>query len=132
MLRRNTVAAFAAAALAVPVLAGCGAGDAVDAANKALDCATTAATVAEAADDLQQAASEAADDPAQARESLNTIDKNLDKIRDETDDADVGKAVNRLGDAVESVRSDVEDGRVPSTAPVGKAADELTAVCTPG
>ncbi|MDI6408289.1 hypothetical protein QLX52_05485 [Streptomyces albus] len=126
MLRRQAVAAAAALMLAVPVLAGCSAVD------RALDCAGTAATIAESVDDLQQAVSDAGEDPAQADKSLKAIDKNLTKIQDETDDGDVGKAVSSLRDAVDGVRSDVEAGRTPQTGPVTEAADELTKVCTPG
>lgn len=126
MLRRSTVAVIATVAFTVPAAAGCGAVD------TALNCAKTAATVARAADDLQRAVSDASEDPAQARQSLDRIDKNLKKIEDETDDGDVGKAVGKLGDAVDSVRGDIEQGQTPKTAPVGEAADELTKVCTPG
>ncbi|MFG3259107.1 hypothetical protein [Streptomyces sp. NPDC048172] len=129
MLRKTTVAALAAVALAVPVASGCGAEDVV---NKALDCANTAATVAEAADDLSQAASDATEDPTQAKKSLDRIDKNLDKIKDETDDGDVTKAVDKMGDAVDSARTDINDNKVPKVGPVKDAGKELTKVCTPG
>ena len=128
MLRRTTVAALAAVALAVPALSACGATEAV---NKALDCANTATAVAEAADDLGQAASDAADDPTKANESLDRIDKNLNKIKDETDDGDVTKAVDKMGDAVESARTDIKDNKIPKTGPVTDAGKELTKVCTP-
>ncbi|WP_326808439.1 MULTISPECIES: hypothetical protein [unclassified Streptomyces] len=126
MFRKTTVAVAAAVVLTVPVVAGCSAVD------KALDCANTAATVAQAADDLQQAASDANEDPTQAKRSLDKIDKNLKKIGDETDEGDVNKAVSKLSDAVDSVRTDLNAGRTPKTDPVGDAAGELTKVCTPG
>ncbi|GAA2615955.1 hypothetical protein [Streptomyces axinellae] len=126
MLRKTTVAVAAAVVLGIPVVSGCSAVD------KALDCANTAATVAQAADDLQQAASDAGEDPTQAKRSLDKIDKNLKTIEEETDEGDVRKAVTKLGDAVDSVRTDVDAGRTPRTGPVGDAADELTKVCTPG
>ncbi|MGY1435962.1 hypothetical protein [Streptomyces reniochalinae] len=126
MLRWNVVAAAAVLALAVPVTAGCSAVD------RALDCATTASAIARSVDDLQQAISDAGEDPTQARESLDSIEKNLTKIEDETDDGDVGKAVSQLRGAVDSVRADVEAGRAPEAKPVTDAADELTKVCSPG
>ncbi|MBO8195472.1 hypothetical protein ITI46_28055 [Streptomyces oryzae] len=126
MLKKKTVAAVAALALAVPVIASCSAVD------RALDCASTASTIAGSVDDLQQAVSDAGEDPTQAKKSLDKIDKNLSKIEDETDDGDVGKSVSKLRGAVDSVRTDVEAGRTPKMRPVTDAADELTKVCSPG
>lgn len=125
--RRKTVTAAATVALVVaPLLLSCSAVD------RALDCAGTASTVARSVDDLQQAVSDAGEDPAQADKALDRIDKNLTEIDKETDDGDVGKSVSQLREAVDSVRSDVEAGRTPRTQPVVDAADELTKVCTPG
>ena len=127
-MRRLSTAAAAAlsSALFVPALLACSAVD------RALDCGKTALTVAEAADDLQRAVSSATEDPTEARESLDEIDRNLDKISEETEDADVNKAVDSLDSAVQSVRGDIDDGKSPRAAPVEDAADELTQVCTEG
>jgi hypothetical protein len=65
-------------------------------------------------------------------ESLDSIDKNLDDIGDKTDNADVNKAVDNLGDAVGNVRTAVKNGdATPDLSPVTDAAGELTKVCTP-
>ncbi|MFF9058519.1 hypothetical protein ACF09K_07405 [Streptomyces sp. NPDC014882] len=126
--RRITVAA-ATAAVALTLgltTTGC------DAVNKALDCVQTADSIADSVTDLQQAVENAADDPTQTQESLTSIEKNLDKIGDKTDNADVDKAVDDLREAVTNVRTALENGdNTPDLSPVTDAAGELTKVCTP-
>ncbi|MFI6349499.1 hypothetical protein [Streptomyces sp. NPDC050560] len=124
--RRSTfAAAVAGLALAVPLMTGCGAVD------RALDCLSTADSIADSVTDLQQAV-EGADDSAHARDAIDAIGDKLDKIGDRTDDTDVNKAVDHLGDAVDSVRDAIDDGdKTPDLTPVTDAAGELTKVCTP-
>lgn len=120
-----TAATVAAVALTAGVTTGC------DAVDKALDCVQTADTIADSVTRLQQAVENASDDPGRLDESLAAIDKDLAKIGDKTDDADVNKAVESLGDAVENVRKAVKDGdTTPDVSPVTDAAGELTKVCT--
>ncbi|MFC9291087.1 hypothetical protein [Streptomyces sp. NPDC057052] len=125
--RRVTAAATAAVALTLALTTtGC------DAVNKALDCVQTADSIADSVTDLQQAVESAADDPTQTQESLTSIENNLDKIGDKTDDADVDKAVDDLREAVTNVRTALENGdNTPDLSPVTDAAGELTKVCTP-
>ncbi|MGV9425264.1 hypothetical protein ACWDO7_13390 [Streptomyces sp. NPDC003656] len=126
--RRTTAiaAALAGAALTVGLVGGCGAVD------KALDCVRTADSVADSVTDLQQAVENASDDPTQADASLDAIQKDLDRIGDRTDDADVNKAVDHLDRAVAGVRRAIKDGdATPDVTPVTDAAGELTKVCTP-
>ncbi|WP_432132386.1 hypothetical protein [Streptomyces tendae] len=126
-LRRTVtaVATVATIALTAGLTTGC------DAVDKALDCVRTADAIADSVTELQQAV-ENADDPTQWEESLNSIDKNLDKIGDQTDNTDVNKAVDDLGKAVDNVRTSVENGdETPDLSPVTDAAGELTKVCTP-
>ncbi|MER6167543.1 hypothetical protein [Streptomyces violaceorubidus] len=126
-LRRTATAVATAAAIALTVglTTGC------DAVDKALDCVRTADAIADSVTELQQAV-ENADDPTQWDESLSAIDKNLDKIGDQTDNADVNKAVGDLGKAVDHVRTSVKNGdETPDLSPVTDAAGELTKVCTP-
>jgi predicted nucleic acid-binding Zn-ribbon protein len=124
--RRTALFAVAAVLVAVPAAAGC------DAVNKALDCVQTADAIADSVTDLQQAVENAANDPSRTDSSLDAIEKNLDKIGDKTDDADVNKAVDDLRDAVSNVRKAVRDGdETPDVSPVTDAAGELTKVCTP-
>ncbi|AIJ15562.1 hypothetical protein ACN6LC_004277 [Streptomyces violaceoruber] len=126
-LRRTVtaVATVATIALTAGLTTGC------DAVDKALDCVRTADAIADSVTELQQAV-ENADDPTQWEESLNSIDKNLDRIGDQTDNTDVNKAVDDLGKAVDNVRTSVENGdETPDLSPVTDAAGELTKVCTP-
>lgn len=99
--------------------------------NKALDCANTAVTVTGAVNDLQQAVSDAPDDPQQAQQALNSIDKDLEALRGSTGDPDVSEAVEDLNKAVTEARTDIDQGRTPDVGPVGDAADELSKVCSP-
>jgi len=125
-LRRTVtaVATVATIALTAGLTTGC------DAVDKALDCVRTADAIADSVTELQQAV-ENADDPTQWEESLNSIDKNLDRIGDQTDNTDVNKAVDDLGKAVDNVRTSVENGdETPDLSPVTDAAGELTKVCT--
>ncbi|MFB7776433.1 hypothetical protein [Streptomyces bauhiniae] len=125
--RRTTViAALAAATLTMGLTTGC------DAVNKALDCVQTADSIADSVTDLQQAVENAADDPSRADASLDSIEQNLDRIGDRTDDADVNKAVDGLNSAVSDVRTAIRNGdNTPDVRPVTDAAGELTKVCTP-
>ncbi|MEU6390681.1 hypothetical protein [Streptomyces sp. NPDC046939] len=124
--RRIAVTVAAAALIAVPAAVGCSAVD------KALDCVQTADAIADSVTDLQQAVENAANDPGQADEALASIDKNLDRIGDKTDNADVSKAVDHLNKAVNNVRTAIDNGdATPDVTPVTDAAGELTKVCTP-
>ncbi|MCC5033189.1 hypothetical protein DMH02_008135 [Streptomyces sp. WAC 00631] len=126
--RRTTTAvtALAAAALAVPLLTGCGA------VEKAFDCARTAATITEAVSDLQQAATDAAENPAESIDALDRIERNVDTLGKETDDADLSKAVEKLDTAVQEARDAIKDNRTPDLTPITDAAGEITQVCSPG
>ncbi|MCW7946535.1 hypothetical protein AAW14_32280 [Streptomyces hygroscopicus] len=125
--RRIASAAFAA----VAVLAAGGAGAGCGAVNKAIDCVQTADAIADNVTALQQAVENAANDPTRTSESLNSIEKNLDKIGDRTDNVDVNKAVDGLRKAVTNVRGAMRHGdRTPDVGPVTDAAGELTKVCT--
>ncbi|MFJ8791150.1 hypothetical protein [Streptomyces sp. NPDC102462] len=125
--RITTVAAVTAAvALTTGLATGC------DAVDKALDCVRTADAIADSVTELQQAAENAATDPTRADEALDAIEKNLTKIGDKTDDTDVNKAVDDLGQAVTNVRTAIKNGdSTPDIGPVTDAAGELTKVCTP-
>ncbi|WP_329387224.1 hypothetical protein [Streptomyces sp. NBC_01716] len=124
--RRRTAVTIAAVLLTLTGAAGCGALD------KALDCVQTADAIATSVDKLQQAISTAADDPTQAREALDDIDTELDKLQDKTDNADLSKAVDDLTTGVGTVRESIENGdATPDLTPVTDAATEIGKVCTP-
>lgn len=123
--RRRIATAAAGAALLVPVLLGCGA------LEKAADCVRTADAIADSVAELQRTVDGAAEDPGQAAEALDRIDKNVDDIQKDTGDADVKKAVEHLDTAVGNVRGALEKGdQAPDISPVVDAAGELTKVCT--
>ncbi|MGY4983121.1 hypothetical protein ACWCYL_39280 [Streptomyces sp. 900105755] len=125
--RATTIAVVAAAtALTAALLAGC------DSVNTALDCVRTADSIADSVTALQQAVENAANDPTRTDAALDSIQQNLKKIGDRTDDADVNKAVDHLQQAVDNVRTAVRNGdSAPDVTPVTDAAGELTKVCTP-
>jgi hypothetical protein len=121
-----TCTVLAVAALCVtPALTGC------SSVSTALDCADTALTVTRAVNDLQQAVSDAPDDPQQAQQALNRIENDLDTLQDSTGDPDVSRAVRDLDKAAADARQALDEGHTPDLGPVGDAADELSAVCTP-
>ncbi|MGW1651269.1 hypothetical protein [Streptomyces atratus] len=123
--RRITVA-LTLTALALTATAGCGAVD------KALDCVRTADAIATSVDNLQQAVSNASNDPTQASEALDDIEKELGNLGDKTDNADLGKAVDNLQSGVGNVRDSIDKGdATPDITPVTDAAKEIGKVCTP-
>ena len=126
-MRRIALAAAAAGAtLALSAaLTGCGAVD------KAVDCVKTADAIASNVNNLQQAVSNAADDPTQADQALDDISKNLKSLDDKTDNADLSKSIDSLNKAVDNVRSSIKNGdNTPDISPVADAASELGKVCT--
>ncbi|WP_413101480.1 hypothetical protein [Streptomyces sp. Inha503] len=122
--RTTALTALAAVALAVPVTVGCGA------VEKALDCAQLAVEISNDVDNLQDAVTGAAVDPQQADKILDSLDKDIDKVGDRTDNADVGKAVDDLQKAVDNVQKSIDSGKDPDLTPVKDAAGELTKVCS--
>ncbi|WP_404959905.1 hypothetical protein [Streptomyces sp. 147326] len=122
------IAAIAVAAvLTVPALSAC------DAISTAMDCANTAVAITDGANDLQQAVSQAGNSPQDAQTALDQIESNLKKIGDQTDNADLGKAIDSMNAAVKNVRTSIESGNtVPDIQPVADAASEISKVCTPG
>ncbi|MBT2479433.1 hypothetical protein [Streptomyces sp. ISL-94] len=117
----------AAAALTLPALTSC------DAISTAMDCANTAVAITDGANDLQQAVSQAGNSPQDAQNALNQIETNLKKIGDQTDNADLGKAIDSMNTAVQNVRTSLQNGNsAPDIKPVADAASEISKVCTPG
>lgn len=124
--RRRTTVALTLTVLTLAAATGCGAVD------KALDCVRTADAIATSVDNLQQAASNASNDPTQASEALDQIEKELGELGDTAGDADLGKAVDHLETAVGNVRDAIEKGdTTPDIAPVVDAATEIGKICTP-
>ncbi|MEV5276096.1 hypothetical protein [Streptomyces sp. NPDC051994] len=123
---RRTVLAVATAAVALAVTTGCGAVD------KAIDCVKTADAIGNSVDNLGKAVGNAADNPAQADQALNDIDKELSSLKNKTGNADLSKAVDDLNKAVGNVRSAMKNGdNTPDISGVTDAAKEIGKVCTP-
>ncbi|WP_329019506.1 hypothetical protein [Streptomyces sp. NBC_00690] len=124
--RRRIALTLATTALIIPITVGCSAID------KALDCVETAEAIATSVDKLTEAASNATENPAQARQALDDIDKELDSLSDKTDNADLTKAVDDLNAGVANVRKAIEGGdATPDLKPVTDAASEIGKVCSP-
>ncbi|AYG82620.1 hypothetical protein DWB77_04802 [Streptomyces hundungensis] len=123
---RRTMLALATAALAVTVTAGCGAID------KAIDCVNTADAIGSSVSNLGKAVNNATDNPAQADQALDDIDKELSSLKNKTDNADLSKAVGDLDKAVDNVRTAIKNGdNTPDISGVTDAAKEVGKVCTP-
>ncbi|WP_326590325.1 hypothetical protein [Streptomyces sp. NBC_01294] len=126
-MKLRIAAVAVAAVLTVPALTAC------DAISTAMDCASTAVAITDGANDLQQAVSQAGNSPQEAQKALDEIDANLKKIGDQTNNADLGKAIDSMNTAVKNVRTSIESGNtVPDIQPVADAASEISKVCTPG
>ncbi|MFF1922904.1 hypothetical protein ACFVW8_20335 [Streptomyces sp. NPDC058221] len=124
--RHRTALAISAALLTVTAAAGCGALD------RAIDCVQTADAIATSVNNLQQAVTDASNDPSQASEALDAIEKELGDLGDKTDNADLGKAVDDLRTGVGNVRASIDKGDdTPDITPVTDAAKEIGKVCTP-
>ncbi|MFD3553691.1 hypothetical protein [Streptomyces goshikiensis] len=126
-MKLRIAAVAVAAVLTVPALVSC------DAISTAMDCANTAVAITDGANDLQQAVSQAGNSPQDAQNALSQIDQNLKKIGDQTDNADLRKAIDSMNTAVKNVRTSIEGGNsAPDITPVADAASEISKVCTPG
>ncbi|MFF1444729.1 hypothetical protein [Streptomyces sp. NPDC058295] len=128
--RRTAVLATAAAAFALTagLLTGCEFDDSVD-------CLSNADDITDSITAINKAGADAIEDPTRTEDSIDTIEKNLDKINGRSeegssDDGKVGKAVDKLQQAVEDYQQDVLDGGRPDSAEIDKAAAELRDVCT--
>ncbi|MEU2285179.1 hypothetical protein ABZ614_25100 [Streptomyces sp. NPDC013178] len=123
--RRSAVIASVAAAVALSagLLTGCEVDD-------SLDCLSHADDISDSLTAIHEAGVDATQDPTKTEESVDTIEKNLDKIDARSDDSEVDKAVKDLGRAIEDYNRDVLDGRAPDSGAIDKAAGKLRSVCT--
>ncbi|WP_327262679.1 hypothetical protein OG444_15140 [Streptomyces sp. NBC_01232] len=126
-MKFRIAAVAVAAVLTVPALSAC------NAISTVMDCANTAVAITDGANDLQQAVSQAGNSPQDAQNALDQIETNLKKIGDQTDNADLGKAIDSMNTAVKNVRTSIQSGNTaPDIQPVADAAGEISKVCTPG
>ncbi|MEU9456169.1 hypothetical protein [Streptomyces sp. NPDC048277] len=124
--RRSTAVATAVAAVALTagLATGC---DPTD----SFDCISNADTIADSITAINKAGADAAKDPSRTQESIDTIEKNLDKINDKSDDGKVDKAVDRLNKAIRDYNRAILDGDTnPDSSEIDAAADGLKNVCT--
>ncbi|MER6955926.1 MULTISPECIES: hypothetical protein [unclassified Streptomyces] len=123
--RRTAVIATAAAALALTagLLTGCEFDDSID-------CLSNADDITDSITAINKAGADAIEDPSKTEDSIDTIEKNLDKINDKSDDSKVDKAVDKLNQAIEDYNQDILNGERPDSGDIDKAAAELRDVCT--
>ncbi|MFD0269283.1 hypothetical protein ACFVGY_22350 [Streptomyces sp. NPDC127106] len=125
-MKLRIAAVAVAAVLTLPALTAC------DAISTAMDCANTAVAITDGVGELQQSVSNAGNSPQDAQNALNKIEQNLKKIGDQTDNTDLGKAIDSMNTAVKNVRDSIQSGnKTPDVTPVADAAKEISKVCTP-
>jgi len=124
--RTATIATtFAAVALTAGLVTGC------DDVDNSLDCLQNADTIADSLKAIHEAGVDAAKDPTRTDESIDTIDKNLDKIGDKSDNDKVDKAVDDLDKAIADYNKGILNGDTnPDSSKIDDAADALKNVCT--
>ncbi|MEU9783152.1 hypothetical protein AB0H92_19680 [Streptomyces phaeochromogenes] len=135
--RTVVVTTLAAVTLAAGLLTGCEDDDL----DNSLSCLKNADTIADSLKAIHEAGADAVKDPTRTDSSIDTIEKNLDRINDRTDgdrtdgdstnDGKVGKAVDDLNDAIKDYNKAILNGDTsPDSGRIDAAADELTDVCT--
>ncbi|WP_405823370.1 hypothetical protein OG241_42420 [Streptomyces sp. NBC_01390] len=119
------VTAVAAVALTAGLLTGC------EDLDNSMDCLGNADTISDSIKAIHEAGWDAVKDPSKTDDSIDTIDKNLDKINKETDDSKVDKAVNDLDKAIDDYNKSILNGDTnPDSSRIDAAADRLKDVCT--
>jgi hypothetical protein len=90
-------------------------------------------TIADSLKAIHEAGAAAADAPSRTDEAVDTIEKNLDKIKikdSAVGDGEVDKAVDDLGQAVADYNKAVLNGENPGSGRIDRAADELKDLCS--
>ncbi|WP_329269632.1 hypothetical protein [Streptomyces sp. NBC_01451] len=124
--RTATVAtAVAAVTLTAGLLTGC------EDIDNSLGCLSNADSISDSIRAIHEAGWDAVQDPSKTDDSIDTIDKNLDKINKETDDSKVDKAVDDLDKAIDDYNKSILNGDTsPDSSRIDAAADRLKDVCT--
>jgi hypothetical protein len=128
--RRRRTATIATAMAAVALTAGLITGCDPDDVDNSLDCAQNYDTIADSLKAIHEAGLDAASDPSRTDESIDAIEKNLNKIDKKGGDSKAGKAVDDLNQAIADYNKAVLNGENPDSGKIDKAADELKDVCT--
>lgn len=127
--RGRRIAAIATTVAAVTLTAGLLTG--CEDTDNAIGCLTNADTISDSLKAIHEAGWDAVKDPSRTDESIDTIEKNLDKINDDTDDSKVDRAVDDLDKAIEDYNKAILNGDTdPDSSRIDAAADELKDVCT--
>ncbi|MEE1785929.1 hypothetical protein PUR71_23955 [Streptomyces sp. SP17BM10] len=101
------------------------------AAQKALDCGTTAARVTTDIADVTSAYGSTSNDSAAAQsKALQKLRTDLDQIGKNSKNTDVVKAVNDLRTQADKVQQAADRKEAPDLKPLADAAGNLTSVCT--
>ncbi|WP_369263228.1 hypothetical protein [Streptomyces sp. R35] len=128
--RTATIATtFAAVALTAGLITGC------DDVDNSLGCLQNADTIADSLKAIHEAGVDAAKDPTRTDESIDNIDKHLDKISakigDKSDNDKADKAVDDLDKAIADYNKAILNGDTnPDSSKIDDAADALKNVCT--
>ncbi|WP_441245932.1 hypothetical protein [Kitasatospora sp. McL0602] len=124
-INRSTTLAVAALILVLPLSAvSC------SAAQKAIDCGTTAARVAGDIADAGTAFNNADKNPQAAGQALQKLKKDLDQLGRNSSDTDVAKAVTDLQTQVDKAQKAIDAKETPDLKPLGDAAANLSKICT--
>jgi len=120
-----TASAVAAATLTAGLIVGC------DSIHDSAGCFPKTHAIADSLIAIHEAGLDAANDPAQTGESIDTIDKNLAELGDKTDNAKVNKAVDDLNKSIANYNRAILNGDTdPDPGAINQAADELANACT--
>lgn len=129
--RRRRITSIATTVAAVALTAGLATACDPDDFDNSLDCVSNADTISDSLKAIHDAGRDAAEDPSRTDESIDTIEKNLDKINDDTDDSKVDKAADDLNQAIKDYNKAILNGdTAPDTSKIDAAADKLKDVCT--
>ncbi|MER5212483.1 hypothetical protein ABT063_18340 [Streptomyces sp. NPDC002838] len=133
--RRRRITTIAIAVATVTLTAGLATACDPDDIDNSLDCVSNADTIADSLKAIPEAGLDAVEDPDRTDDSINTIEKNLDKINAETDDTSndskVDRAVDDLNKAIKDYNKSILNGDTnPDSGGIDAAADALTDLCT--
>ncbi|MER7580962.1 hypothetical protein [Kitasatospora sp. NPDC097691] len=100
------------------------------AAQKAIDCGSTAVRITGDIADVTKAYDNASNDSAAAGKALQKLKTDLDQVGKNSKNTDVAKAVTDLQKQADNVQQAADKNQVPDLKPLGDAAGNLTKVCT--
>ncbi|MFJ9458856.1 hypothetical protein ACIRST_27650 [Kitasatospora sp. NPDC101447] len=100
------------------------------AAQKAIDCGSTAVRITGDIADVTKAYDNASNDSAAAGKALQKLKTDLDQVGKNSKNTDVAKAVTDLQKQADNVQQAADKNQVPDLKPLGDAAGNLTKACT--